>query len=390
MLLYPKRENVMRIVHSLAPARYGGLERVVQTLSQAQAEAGHEVHIAVVVDAGDEADHPFLSAARRRDVQLHALPIPLRAYRYERHAISDLFHRVRPDVVHTHGYRADVLHGGVARRLKISTVATVHGFTAGGLKNRFYEVLQRRSYRRGGAVVAVSRPIAEQLASLGVRCEQLYCIPNAWGGTDSDAVGREKARARLGVPDDAFHVAFVGRVDRVKGADVFVEALGRLSDVPFVASVVGTDPGRGALEARALQLGIGHRMLWHGFIPDAGRWFSGFDVYVLSSRTEGTPIALLEAIAARVPIVATHVGGVPDVVSAREALLVAPERPDQLAAAIRHVYEDPEAARKRAEAARRRLEECFSIDVWVRRYDAVYEGALAATREQPRRASFGA
>ncbi|MEJ2218777.1 MAG: glycosyltransferase family 4 protein, partial [Gemmatimonadota bacterium] len=222
----------MRIIHSLAPARYGGLERVVQMLSRAQAKAGHEVHLVVVLDAGDEDDHPFPVQAQRDGVQVHALPIPLRAYRKEIRRVGDLYRELAPDVVHTHGYRADVLHGGIARRLGIPTVTTVHGFTAGGLKNRLYELLQRRSYRRCKAVVSVSRPLADQLASVGVVRERLHCLPNAWGGLGAEAAGRQEARSRLGVPGDTFHVGFVGRVDQVKGADVFVEALGRLADDP--------------------------------------------------------------------------------------------------------------------------------------------------------------
>lgn len=367
----------MRIVHSLAPARYGGLERVVQTLSQAQARAGHEVHVVVVLDAGGEAEHPFPALARRDGVHVHVVPIPLRAYRRERRLVGDLYRKLAPDVVHTHGYRADVLHSAVARRLGIPTVTTVHGFTAGGLKNRVYEMLQRLSYRRCQAVVAVSRPMADRLASGGVR-ERLHCVPNAWGGLGAEAVEPREARSRLHVPDGVFHVGFVGRVDKVKGADVFVEAIGRLrDDLAFEASMIGTGPAQRSLETRAAELGVADRILWHGHVPEAGRWFSAFDVYVLSSRTEGTPIALLEAMGAGVPIVATRVGGVVDVVSEREALLVGPERPDQLAAAIRHVHDDPEGARHRADAARKRLNEDFSLDVWIRRYDGIYETAVA-------------
>ncbi|MEJ2219001.1 MAG: glycosyltransferase [Gemmatimonadota bacterium] len=221
--------------------------------------------------------------------------------------------------------------------------------------------------------------------------ERLHCLPNAWGGFGTDAVGRQEARSRLGVPADTFHVGFVGRVDRVKGADVFVEALGRLAGDPaFVASVIGTGPAHASLQARAAELGVADRIIWHGHVPEAGRWFSAFDVYVLSSRTEGSPIALLEAMAANVPVVATRVGGVPHVVSEREALLVAPEHPDQLAAAIRHVRNDPAAARDRALAARSRLDADFSLDVWVRRYDGVYKDALASVRQAVRHANVSA
>jgi len=93
---------------------------------------------------------------------------------------------------------------------------------------------------------------------------------------------------------------------------------------------------------------------------------------VLSSRTEGTPMALFEAMAAGVPIVATAVGGVPQVVSSAEAILVPPDDPTRLAAAIRETLRDPAAARDRARAARCRLEREFAVQPWLERYDMLY------------------
>jgi glycosyltransferase involved in cell wall biosynthesis len=111
---------------------------------------------------------------------------------------------------------------------------------------------------------------------------------------------------------------------------------------------------------------------WHGVVPDAGRLLRAFDVLVLSSRTEGTPMVVLEAMAAGVPIVATRVGGVPDVLSSADAMLVPPEDPAALAAAIRAVHDHPDAARSRADSARRRLDTEFALAPWLARYEAIY------------------
>jgi glycosyltransferase involved in cell wall biosynthesis len=127
-----------------------------------------------------------------------------------------------------------------------------------------------------------------------------------------------------------------------------------------------------SLAARARRLGVERLVRWHGTVPDAGRHFAAFDVFVLSSRTEGTPIVLFEAMAAGVPIVATRVGGVPDVVSTTEAALVAPDDPFALAVAIRAAYCDPAAGRERAERARARLHRDFTTPPWLERYVAIY------------------
>ena len=153
---------------------------------------------------------------------------------------------------------------------------------------------------------------------------------------------------------------------------MFLESLARLRDLAWTACVLGEGPARPALEARAAGLGIGDRVHWHGRLTGAGRLYRAFDIFVLSSRTEGTPIALFEAMAAGVPVVATSVGGVPDVVSAAEAALVPPGDPQALADEIRAIYRDPVAAAARARAARARLERDFDFGQWLQRYEEIY------------------
>jgi len=358
------------VVHLVAPGEFGGLERVVQLLGRGLRGLGHEVHVvAVVVDA--RGIEPFLAPLQDAGVHTHTIVVPGRSYLRERAAIRDLFRRLCPDVVHTHGYRPDVLDAGVARRLGIPVVTTVHGFTGGGWRNRVYEWLQRRAFRRFAAVVAVSGPLARRLERAGVPRSRIHTVPNAWRQI-APPLGPETARRVLGIPRDAFAIGWVGRVSYEKGPDILLEALRHAGDVPLTVSVVGGGDMRVALEAKAHGLGLAGRMRWHGAVPDAGRLFPAFDVCVLSSRTEGTPMVLFEAMAAGVPIVATRVGGVPDVVSTTEAALVTPEDPVALATAIRGVYYDRAAAQRRAAAARARLEREFGVAPWLDRYEAIY------------------
>jgi glycosyltransferase involved in cell wall biosynthesis len=360
----------MVILHVVAPAAVGGLERVVQGLARGLQGLGHEIHVtAVVTDAGTGA--AFLAPLADCGVQARALVMPARAYLRERSTVAQLCRTIRPDVVHTHGYRPDVVEGGVARRLGIPVVTTVHGFTSGGWRNRCYEWLQIRALRRFNAVAAVSRPLVERLQRAGVPPARIHAVPNACPEI-TPLAERGAARRTLGIPPDDFVVGWVGRLSYEKGPDVLLEALPHVGDAPCLVSLVGTGVERAALEGRARALGLSERILWHGAVPGVGRLFAAFDVLVLSSRTEGTPMVLFEAMAAGVPIVATRVGGVPDVVSAAEATLLRPEDPVALAAAIRAVYRDPGAARRRACAARARLERDFRVSPWLDHYQAIY------------------
>ena len=371
----------MLVLHVVAPGEVGGLERVVELLAQGQAQAGEEAHVAAVLD-GASAARAFLDQLAAGGVTTHRIFLPGRTYWRERAVMLELCRQLRPDVVHTHGYRPDVVDAGVARRLGIPTVTTVHGFTGGDWRNRLYERLQRRAYRRFDAVVAVARPLAEQLIRGGVPAHRVHVVQNAWQET-APPLDRPTARRALGLSEDGFVIGWVGRLSGEKGPDVLLDALVQLSDLSVCVSLVGNGREHRWLAARARQLGVERQVRWHGVVPDAGRRFAAFDVFVLCSRTEGTPIVLFEAMAAGVPIIATRVGGVPDVVSPAEATLVAPDDPGALAAAIRAVYDNPAAAHARAHRARERLLRDFTVAPCLGRYTAIYRLVSRAAPTAP-------
>lgn len=374
--------NRLSILHVTVPGQAGGLESVVRLLAIGHRDRGHAVCVAAILDHHPDAYQPYLGSLQEAGVEVVPLRIPARAYLRERALVAELCRRYRPSVVHTHGYRPDVLDGSVARRFGVPTITTVHGFTGGGLRNRLYERVQRLAFRRFAAVVAVCRPLAQSLMASGLRGDRIHMVPNAYT-TSTPTLNRKSAREKLSIAEDQFVLGWVGRLSREKGADVFVDAFARLANTPVTASVFGDGPERESLRAQASARGVVDRITWHGVVREAASFFRAFDVLVLSSRTEGCPIVLFEAMAAGVPIVAANVGGVPDVLSPKEARLVPPEDPAALAEAIRDVYRDPEAAALRADAARARLLAEFQLQPWLARYETIYrqlqEEAVRAT-----------
>jgi glycosyltransferase involved in cell wall biosynthesis len=362
------------IIHLAVPARVGGLERVVEMLAIGQARAGHRVSMVAVVYAGN----PLPSViARLTDagIEVELVETSGRSYRAERASVRKALAARPHGVLHSHGYRADVLHLPAGRALGFATVTTLHGFTGGDIKNRVYEALQRRAVRRADRVVAVSRAIATRMAASGVRTEKLEVIQNAFLPPLTLA-SRAEARGKLGLDHSSWVLGYVGRLSREKGADVLLDAMARLPDREARAVFIGDGPEAESLRSRAQSLGLSHRIFWAGMVDGAGALFPAFDAFVLSSRTEGTPIALFEAMGAAVPLVVTGVGGVPDVVSPVEALIVASEAPAKLAEAISSVRQWPEAAVVRARHASDRLRVHFSVERWVEQYDRVYRSAL--------------
>jgi len=364
------------VSHILAPGDVGGLERVVQGLALGHHRRGLRSEVISVIGPGDE-EHPFAVPLREGGVPVHEVRLPARAVLRERRTVRDLLRRLSPDVLHCHGYRPDLLHGTTARSLGIPTVTTEHGSSKLGGRTAFFEWLQVRFFRYAGAVVAVSTPIAERLRGEGVPAHLVHTIPNGWVG-GADFLSRDEARRQLGLSPDERVVAFVGRLIPAKGPDVFVEALLRLDDPDVTAIVIGDGAQLDGLRERVREVGVDDRFRFPGSINPASPLFRAFDLFVLSSRTEGTPIVLLEVMSAGVPAVVTRVGGVPDVVGPDGAWVVPPEDPPALAAAIREALDDPAAREARVEAARERLDSEFSAERWLQRHEDLYRSLRSA------------
>ncbi|HEX4633133.1 MAG TPA: glycosyltransferase family 4 protein [Gemmatimonadales bacterium] len=363
----------MRILHITAPAPVGGLERVVLGLTTGLKVAGHEPRVAAILDPGVD-NHPLVRALETAGVPVHPIHVAGRQYGMERARIEEIGRMHGVDVVHTHGYHPDVIDGPVARRLQVPVASTVHGFTGGGLRNRLYEWLQIRAYRRFDAVIAVSTPIVDRLTKGGVPVSRVHHLPNAWVEMPGvPPLDRAAAREALGVPRGGVRLGWVGRMSPEKGPDVVIDALARLKRPHVHLSMIGDGPALKQVQAQAKTLGVDSQVTWHGLVADAGRLLAACDAVVLSSRTEGTPIILFEAIAARVPVVTTAVGGIPAVVSEREAVLVPAEDPSALAHGIARALDDRAGALARSTAASERVAFKFAARPWVERHVALYQ-----------------
>lgn len=370
------RDRKLSILHVLAPTDVGGLESVVLALARGHAERGHVVQIGAVVD---RRSNQFVQDALAEGLSVEMIPSPARSFRPERAGVKRLLIAHRFDVLHSHGYRSDILDLGVARSMRVPTVTTLHGFSATDAKARVYEWLQLRGARRASAVVAVSTNVASRARANGVPSKSLHLIRNAFR-TATEFADRQTARERLGL-SSALQIGWVGRLSSEKGPDVMMEAMSRLSDLPVTLNFLGDGPLRPALMERAHALGISDAVRFHGTVAGASRILGAFDLIALSSRTEGTPMILLEAMAARVPLVVTSVGGVPDMLSPAEAVLVAPDDPAALADGIRAALSDISATSRRADNALARLARDFDYSAWLDQYEQLYEAIQPAHGE---------
>jgi glycosyltransferase involved in cell wall biosynthesis len=360
----------MRILHLTAPAQFGGLERVVSGLARASAERGHDVVVQMTLSPGTPIPGWATSLAEH-GVAIEPTFVAGRAYLAERRSVRDLLSRHRSEIVHSHGYRSDVLHRGVAHRAQVPIVTTAHGFASKTPGYSLYERLQVWSWKRFDAVVAVSEPLERQLLEFGVPRSRLVQIRNGVV-RGVDPFPRAIARGKLGLPVEGLVFGWVGRFSDEKDPALAIEAFARLADAGATLCLIGTGPLADLCSARAEELGVAARVVFCGPQPDAAPLLSAFDALVLSSRTEGTPMVVLESAAAGVPVIATRVGGVPAVVGEDGGWLVPAGDAEALATAMRSALTDARARAERGEALRARVEAQGAANDWVEEYLALY------------------
>jgi glycosyltransferase involved in cell wall biosynthesis len=285
-------------------------------------------------------------------------------------------------IVHAHDYKTDLLALLLARSLSVVPLATAHAWVGQTPRERFvYYPADKLILGRFPHVVAVSNDIKDELVRYGTRPDRVTVLLN---GIDHRVVRRDRpreqsARASLGIPAGAFVIGAVGRLDPEKRFDVLLRAVARLepADTGVVVMIAGEGNERTRLLGLANELGLGSRCQILGFRSDVADLHHAFDVFVQSSIREGTPNAVLEAMAMETPVVATRAGGTQELIThGVHGLLVPLDHEATLAAAIETVRQHPEEARLRTIRARARIEQELSFDERTRRLEHIYEQLL--------------
>lgn len=299
-----------------------------------------------------------------------------------------------PDLIHAHLTDATIWGAALARRLGRPCVATLHvlpqNAAIGGWRGAPRRRLELRALRRLPAVLAVSGVVREAWVAAGLPAERVEVAHNgvdtaAFTAAAADATARAAVRARLGMAPVAPLLATVTVLRHGKGVDTLLAAFERLLAARPEARLVVVGDGPEAARLHALAEPLGDSVHWAGYQARVEPWLAAADLFVLASRDDAFPTALLEAAAAGLPAVAAASGGVPEIVADGETgLLVAAERPEELAAAIEALLADPARRWTMGQAARHRAQERFSLAAWRGRLESVYR-RVAGEAERPLR-----
>jgi len=283
-----------------------------------------------------------------------------------------------PIIWHGHDYKSNLL-GLILKRWfpQMRLVTTVHGWVQKTRKTPLYYFIDRQCLPRYEAVICVSRDLQDRCRKLGVEEKKLRLIDNAIA-LDDYAVEQTQAEAKrqFGVPDPQRLVVAVGRLSYEKGFDLLIQAVAELvrggHDIGLL--IAGDGGEREVLAQRSDDAGVSDRVRLLGFVDDPRLVYRAADVYVLSSRREGLPNVVLEAMAMGIPVVATKIAGMPDLIEDRvNGVLVSPDSHVALSSAINELLTDAGLARKIGDAGRKTVEDRFSFQRRMEKVVQVYQ-----------------
>jgi glycosyltransferase involved in cell wall biosynthesis len=389
----PERVKVLRVIARL---NVGGPALHVAYLTAGLADRGYDTVLVAGTVARGEESMAFVAKQRGLRIetldQLHRDVAPLRDVRAILR-LAQLIRRERPTILHTHTAKAGAV-GRIAALLAGNArppviVHTFHGHVLSGYFSApasvGFRVLERWLGRMTTALIAVSPEVRDDLVRLRVAPAAKFRIVRLGIELDervaADLDERRDTRALLGISPDAFVVGWVGRMTAVKRIRDVLEAFRGLldRDVEAYLVLVGDGPDRKQAERSAHELGIATRCLFLGYQDDVAALYSAIDVLLLPSANEGTPVSVIEALAAERPAVATRVGGVPDIVrDGVDGYLVAPGDTEALAERLALLARDPLKRARMGAEGRARVLERYTVARLVDDTDRLYTSLLAS------------
>jgi len=297
--------------------------------------------------------------------------------------LADILREKRIDILHCHKHKPTV-YGALASIVagRIPVISHVHGLSrTRSLSRRAANWAILKSVHR---IIAVSESVRRDVIQTNWQIDpsKVVTVKNCIDlqMIDHIKVGRQDARLRLGLSEDEIVFGTVGRLALTKGQSYLIEAFAQVREyLPASRLVIlGQGPLLQALEKTAKDLGVLPWILFAGYRNDVFELLKGFDVFVLPSLAEGLSIALLEAMAMRLPVIASHVGGIPEVFGeCRCGKLVQPKDASALAAAMLEIGSAEGNLKKQmGEEGRQRVEEEFTTDVMIRKLTGIYESVL--------------
>jgi glycosyltransferase involved in cell wall biosynthesis len=375
--------SALNIAYGALSLDFGGLEKMILSLAKLNVEHGGQSSILCIERAGHLAEE-----AKKYGIRVISFEKPLGRNLAIVPNIQKKIQQLKPDVIHTHTIGA-LWYIGKATS-KVDTAAIIHTEhidnvikATGNIAKLKTRLMWHQAAKFAARFSCVSPEVLESAARYRtVPRKKLTVITN---GIDLSIVAnarenraelRQSKRQELGLPEDAILLGTVGRLNEVKRQELLIQATTRIPDVHLV--LVGDGPERGKLEQITTELNLSNRVHFIGFQSQPESWLAAVDVFALSSRLEALPLALLEAMAAELPVVSTNVGGVAEVIQdGVSGYLVSNGDVEQLTCRIAELVADPVQRKQFGQVGRKIVEERYSLDRMYSEYQKLYQEVLA-------------
>ena len=285
------------------------------------------------------------------------------------------------DIIQTHGYKGNALAYVLHKNHDVPWVSFVHGWTNEDFKIRVYNALDRWLLRFPDRIIAVSQAMKRHLENCGLQSEKISVVPNAVVPLLAPKDSRERIRITYGISSSSPLIGVIGRLSPEKGQLDFLKALQHVArEIPVVrALIIGDGPDRRTLENFSVQHSLSSFVIFAGYQTNIAEIYAALDLVVMPSLSEGMPNVALEAMACSKPIVATGVGGVPEVIQHdRTGILVPPADPEEMAKQILFLLKNFGRCRELTENGKQDVAERFSLQARIQRIHGIYEDLIMA------------
>jgi glycosyltransferase involved in cell wall biosynthesis len=369
----------MRILHLISSGGMYGAEAVILNLSRTLNQQGHTSLLGIFSNSTNP-NLQLHDLAQQEGIESHLISCRGQLDRTVPATIRSLAATTAADLIHAHGYKADVYAYIALRRTNTPLVSTCHTWYDDNRLVWLYGVIDRRVLRRYAAVIAVSDDVRQRLLQAGVPTNHIHFIRN---GIDLRPFTNTTPSLRhLAVPEGLL-IGWVGRLTRDKGPDLFLHAIAQLRpNFPTARYIlVGEGPFRPECERLIASLALTDIVHLLGQRSDMPAVYASCDLLVSSSRLEGLPMAILEGMASTLPWVAPQVGAIPLAIhDGQNGILIPPENVEVLANSMARLMQSPEERSRMGAAARRLTESEFSAERMSEDYLRVYTSAIAQSR----------
>ena len=367
------------IIHLIATNFYGGPEKqIIEHLSRLRNDFSGT--LISFIDKGRP--NESLQWAKRKGVKCFGIPmkgpLDLKAWKM----LLEFIRQGQFDLLCAHGYRSTVMGWLVGRRVKIPVLSFSRGYTTENIKVALYEWLERKVLGKVAGIIFVSQGQKRRLESYGVWNKHNWVVHNAVLTEEiEEGPRRSKLKDKIcrdfEIPNKANLVVSAGRLSPEKGHRFFIEAISKLKSNNSYFLFCGEGPCRKDLEKMSYNYGIYDHCRFLGFMKQIQDIFQVMDLMVLPSLTEGLPNVVLEAFSLAKPVVATAVGGVPEVIDdGVNGVLVPPAQPTRLSMAIDKCLSDPDLRLKLGKAGYEKVKSQFTFESQRIKLEAIYQQVL--------------